>query len=153
MEKRNLKNLRCGECGLKAFEHVDVKGKFAIPWRDYPRAYLTKSLILPVCQNCENYAHSGEESALIDEAIEASIKDQTKQFIEVIKEKADITSLKLASTIGLSPEFISMLLNQKKVPSFQLWNELRVIAKDPVNRIAEMNPELDVRTENLLLRA
>ena len=153
MEEKNLKHLRCGECGNKAFENLDVKNKLAIAWHDFPKAYLTKSLVLPVCQKCGNHAQTAGDAARIDEAMESSVKDQVKQFIDVIKTKAHVTSAKLASTVGVTPEFISLLVNQKRIPSFQIWNELRLIAQDPVNRIKEMDPELDVRDQNILLRA
>lgn len=145
--------LRCGECGDRKFERKNVKGQFSAPWRDFSRAYLTKDLNLLICGNCGNYAIVDDDAKKIDESIESSIRDQAAQFIDIIKSKTGISSATLAFTIGISPEYLSTIYNQKQTPKFQLWNLLKVIAGDPVKLIAELDPNRDFRKENLLLRA
>jgi DNA-binding transcriptional regulator YiaG len=145
--------LRCGECGERKFEQKNVKGQFSTPWRDFPRAFLTQDLHLPVCGNCGNYAIEGDEAEQLDAAIEASVRDQASQFIEVIKAKANITGVKLAKLVGVTPEYLSMLSNHKNTPSYQVWNMLKLIANDPKKLTAELDPDWDIRKKNLLLRA
>ena len=145
--------LRCGECGERKFEEQNVRGKFSAPWRDFPRAYLTKDLLLPICANCGNYAIVDDEAERMDETMEASVRDQASQFIDIIKSKADVTAVKLASLIGVTPEYISMLSNRKNTPSYQIWNMLKLIATDPKKITTELDPNWDIRKENLLLRA
>ena len=145
--------LRCGECGKRRFEQQNVKGKFSSPWRDFPRAFLTKDLTILVCNNCGNYAIVGNDAGNVDQAMTASVRNQTAQFIDVIKSKADITSVKLASLVGVTPEYLSMLANEKKTPTYRIWNILKIIARDPKRITTEMDPEWDFRKENLLLRA
>lgn len=145
--------LRCGECGQRKFEEKCVNGEFSSPWRDFPRAYLTQSLVLPICTNCGNYAIVDDEAERIDVALEASVRDQTSQFIDVIKSKADITAVKLGSLIGVSPEYLSKLGRQKATPSYLIWSFLKLIATDPKKIAAELDPSWDVRKENILLHA
>jgi DNA-binding transcriptional regulator YiaG len=145
--------LRCGECGERRFERQNVKGQFSTPWRDFPHAYLTKDLRLLVCGNCANYAIDDDDADQIDLAMDASVRDQTSQFIDVIKSKANITAMKLASLVGITPEYLSMIYNGKRTPSFQVWNLLKLVATDPVKLTAELDPGWDIRKKNLLLRA
>jgi len=145
--------LRCGECGERKFKRQNVKGKFSAPWRDFPCAYLTKNLDLLICGNCDNYAIIDDDADKMDVAMDASVRDQTSQFIDVIKSKADISSIKLASIIGITPEYLSMIYNAKRTPSFQVWNFLKLVATDPVKLTAELDPTWDIRKENLFLRA
>lgn len=145
--------LRCGECGERKFERKNVKGQFSAPWRDFSRAYLTKDLSLLTCGGCGNYAIIDDDAKKIDESIEASIRDQAAQFIDIIKSRTGISSVKLASLIGVSPEYLSTIYNQKLTPKFQLWNILKITASDPVKLTKELDPNRDIRKENLLLRA
>jgi hypothetical protein len=145
--------LRCGECGERKFTETNVRGQFSAPWRDFPRAYLTQDLTLPVCGNCGNYAIVDDEAERIDAALDASVRDQTSQFIDVIKSKADITAAKLGTLTGLTPEYLSALGRRKATPSFRVWNLLKLVATDPKKITAELDPEWDIRKENLLLRA
>jgi DNA-binding transcriptional regulator YiaG len=145
--------LRCGECGERKFHRQNVRGKFSTPWRDFPRAYLTKDLSILVCAQCNNYAIAGDDAERMDLAMNASVCDQASQFIEVIKAKANITGIKLASLIGITPEYLSMISNGKRTPSFQVWNLLKIIATDPVKLTTELDPTWDIRKFNLLLRA
>ncbi len=85
--------------------------------------------------------------------MDASARNQSTQFIEVIKAKAGITSIKLASLIGVTSEYLSMIYNQKRTPAFQVWSLLKLIATDPIKLTAELDPGWDIRKKNLLLRA
>ena len=137
----------------KKFEARNVRGDFYTPWRDFPRAYLTKDLVLPVCGNCGNYAIVDDEAERIDLAMEASVRDQASQFIDIIKSKANINAVKLASLLGVTPEYLSMLSNQKNTPSYRIWNMLKLVSTDPKKLTLELDPNWDIRKENLLLRA
>ena len=149
-----MKNsMRCGECGEKKLERVNVNGKFSAPYLDYPRAYLTTDLILPVCQNCGNHGIENNDAENIDHAMEESVRDQASQFLETIKARADVTGMRLAYILGVTPEYISIIQNKKKTPSFHFWNILRYFAKHPDRISTELDPLTDVRSENLLRRA
>jgi DNA-binding transcriptional regulator YiaG len=149
----DLTNKRCGECGKKAFVIENVKNKHSQPWRDFPRAYVTVDLNLAVCQECGNYSiGSREDAQKIDAAIEASIKSQVSQFIQIIKNRTQIKSSELAEIVGVSPSYLSQLSSQKKLPSFQVWNFLKGLAKNP-DQIDIYKPSFDFVKDNLLLRA
>ncbi|MCX6128100.1 MAG: hypothetical protein NTX25_03430 [Proteobacteria bacterium] len=109
--------------------------------------------MLPVCGNCGNYAIIDDEAEKIDQAMEASVRDQASQFIDIIKSKADITAIKLSELVGVTPEYLSMLSNQKNTPSYRTWNMLKLIATDPKKLTQELDPNWDIRKEKLLLRA
>jgi hypothetical protein len=68
------KLMRCGECGERKFERVNVKGKFFSPFREYQKVLVTTDLILPVCQNCGNYGLENDDGSKIDRAIEESLR-------------------------------------------------------------------------------
>lgn len=116
-------------------------------------AYLTKELELPVCGNCGNYAIVDDEAERMDLAMEASVRDQASQFIDIIKAKAGIKGTNLASLLGVTPEYISMLSNKKNTPSYLIWSMLKLVATDPKRLTAELDPSRDIRKENLLIRA
>lgn len=144
---------RCGECGEKIFKRRNLNGSVSMPWRDFPIAYVTKDLELWTCENCGNYVITAGDAEKIDAAVEASIRDQTSQFIDIIKSKSGKSLEELSAIIGISPQYLSNIRNEKRTPSFHLWNLLKIIAICPKDLIQKMDPSLDIRKENLLLRA
>ena len=143
---------RCGECGKREFKLCNVNGKFTAPWKTFPKVFLTKDLELPICQNCGNYAIVGDGAERMNAALEASIRDQTAQFITIIKSKSGMTAAKLGEIVGVSAEYLSLLSKEKRTPTYKLWNLLKIIARDPRRIALEMEPNWDLRKENLLLR-
>jgi len=144
-------NVRCGECGKREFEVQNVNGKFSAPWKTFPKVFLTKDLELPICLNCGNYIIVGDAADRINAALEASIRDQTAQFLTIIKSKAGITAAKLGELVGVSAEYLSLLGSEKRTPTYKVWNLLKIIARDPKRISLEMEPNWDLRKENLLL--
>jgi hypothetical protein len=69
------KSMRCGECGERKFERVNVKGKFSAPYREHTKVLVTTDLMLSVCQNCGNYAVENDDAAKIDRAMEESLRE------------------------------------------------------------------------------
>ena len=146
-------NVRCGECGERKSQLKNVKGIMTTPWKDYPVAYVTKDLELLVCHSCGNIIISGEDTKKVDTAVEASVRDQTAQFIDIIKSKGQISVEDLAGIIGVSYQYLSSLHTRNKTPSFQLWNLLKVMTISPNEMIRMLDPNFDIRKENILLRA
>jgi hypothetical protein len=105
-------------------------------------AYLTKELELLDCGNCGNYAIIDDEAERIDLAMEASVRDQASQFIYIIKAKAGIKGTNLASLLGVTPEYISMLSNKKNTPSYLIWSMLKLVATYPKRLTAELDPSI-----------
>lgn len=149
----NLKNKRCGDCGAKAYEKSLVKGKWNKPWKDFPAIYLTKGIELWVCGECSAYAVTPLDAKKIDEAIEAAIRSQASQFLEIIHGKSGLTYEVIAHRLGYSNAYISSIKTASKTPAFKLWNQLKAIAIDPKAAMASLDPDFDPIQNNLILRA
>lgn len=149
----NLSKKHCGKCGEQALKKINVNGVASFPWKDYPAVFVTRDLDLWTCGACGEHALTRGDSKRTDEVIEATICEQTAQFIDIIKAKAKISSASLAEMVGVSAAYLSSLHNKKKTPSFQLWNLLKIIAIDPNKIISLADPRRDIRKEGLLLRA
>ena len=149
----DLTNKRCGECGEKTYSRKSIKGLWQKTWKDYPCVFLTRELDLWVCASCGSHAVTPQDAEKIDQAIEGSIRDQTSQYLEIIKAKSGLTFEQIAIRIGRGPTYISSLYNKKKTPAFGLWNQLKSAAIDPVGEMGRLDPNLDIFKNNLLLRA
>ncbi len=149
----NLNNKKCGECGHQGYERRNLKGKGAFPWKDFPVVYLTQDLELWVCGKCGNRAVLRGDSQKTDEALEASVRDQISQFIDIIKSKSGLSLEEISHKTGISYTYLSTLRNKKRTPSFQVWNYLKMIAGKPKEMLELADPGRDIRKENLLLRA
>lgn len=144
--------MRCGACGNQDLERLNVNGILKTPWKDYPVVHLTKDLELWHCSKCGENPYEGADPARVDEAVEASVRDQASQFIDIIRSKTDLSMEEIARRIGISPEYLSTIRTQKKTPSFTVWNVLKAIATDPKAMMLRFDPGLDPASANLLLR-
>ena len=146
----DISKKRCGECGQMVLKFENVKNKFTTPWKDFPVVYLTVDHEMAVCQNCGNKIEADYDQ--LNDAIKASIVDQTRQFIDIIKNKSDIKLGKLAAMMGITPSYLSSLHAGSKIPSFLLWNTLKIVALNPKDMCSQLDPEFDIIKENLLIR-
>ncbi len=147
----NIKNRRCGECGLKSLTVVNVKNNYSSIWSDFPQVFVTVDLEMAKCQNCGN--HIVTSASKYDAAMEKSIRDQASQFIDIIRSKTNLKSHELAAFIGITASYLSSLHSKTKTPSFQVWNLLKVVAIDPVEMCKKLDPSYNVIKENILLHA
>lgn len=144
--------LRCGNCGNRALERLNFNGVLKTHWKDYPLVHLTTDLELWHCPKCDETPYESGDPARVDEALEASVRDQASQFIDIIRSKANYSTERLARSIGITPEYLSSIRSQKRTPSFAIWNVLKAIAADPVLMLMRFDPETDPLEANLLLR-
>lgn len=149
----DLSKKRCGECGEKAYTKKDLIGKWQKQWKNYPSVFLMRPLSLWVCSNCNSYALTPGDAAIIDNIVEESIRAQTSQYLEIIKSKSGLTFEEIAKRIGKGPSYLSSLYQRKKTPAFGLWNQLKSIALDPVEEMDRLDPDLDIFERNVLLRS
>ncbi len=149
----DLSKKRCGECGEKAYERRAIRGHWKKPWKDFPSVFLTKQLELWVCRACKSHAVSSADAIRIDEAIDASVRDQAAQFLQVIKSKSGLKFEIIAERLGYSPNYIASLNNLNATPSFKLWNQLKSISVNPKSEMELLDPNFDIIKQNLLLRA
>ncbi len=153
MSTLDLSRKICSECGKKHYERKNIVGFWDHPWADYPCVFLLNAVPLWICTNCKNVASVKGDSENLDCVIEDSIREQTSQFIEIIKAKGQISSERVAQIIGISPSYLASLHQKKKTPSFNLWNELKAIAISPEEMIKRLDPSWDLLKGKLLLRA
>lgn len=149
----DLSKKRCGECGEKAYVIKTLVGPWQKQWKDYPFIFLLEDLELWVCGHCHSHAVTPGDAEKIDRAIENSVREQTSQYLKIIKAKTDLSFEQIAVRIGKSPAYVSSLLNKKKTPAFGLWNQLKSAAIDPVVEMQRLDPKLDIIKKNILLRA
>ena len=149
----DLSKKACGECGAKAYARRAVSGHWKHPWKDFPSVFVTEELVLWVCGECGCSAVTQGDAERIDSAVEASIRDQASQFLDVIKSKSGLSFEEIAGRLGVAPSYLSSLRSKRKTPSFHLWNVLKVMAIDPKQMAERLDPNLDIEAENILLRA
>ena len=144
--------MRCGKCGNRELERRNMNGILKTHWKDYPIVHLTKDLELWHCPKCGETPYEGRDPKRVDEAVEATVRDQASQFIDIIRSKADCSVEELATRIGVTPEYLSTIRSQKRTPSFAVWNVLKAIATDPKAMFPHFDPGIDPARANLLLR-
>jgi DNA-binding transcriptional regulator YiaG len=121
-----MKNKRCGNCGS-----FDVKKSAyfgPLPWKDYPQVYLVKPFETNQCQVCNETMGPAGEGEKMDQAIEDSIRTQVNLFITKILEREHCKQVDLAERIGVTPEYLSALKSGARIPAFQTFNFLKVLA-------------------------
>jgi hypothetical protein len=132
-----LEKIRCGECGRKDVTEQNVRDRWGMPWRDFPFVKVESDLVLPMCSHCGNVIIPASAVDTIDNALQNAIQNLTKTLLSEIKKKHGLKLVNIAKLTGVTPEYLSMLLNKKKVPSFQLIQLLTILRLHP-----EMVPEL-----------
>lgn len=113
---------------------------------------MTEDFYVWRCNHCQAEASAAGSGAEADAAIERSLRNQTAQFLEVIKSRSGLSYEEIAKRIGVSPPYLSNLKGQKKTPSFAVWNVLKMCAKDPDMIKDVLDPEYDIEAANILLR-
>jgi ribosomal protein L37AE/L43A len=149
----NLHNKRCPKCGEKKFKRINVKGTAhgVFVWKDFPKVFLSQDLNLWVCTNCGNQAMVKGDAQRLDKAIEASIREQVAQLIQIILDKSGLTLREVHRRTGISYQYLSNLKNKRRTPSFEKFNNLRLISTNPKSMLEILDPDRDFRMEDLLV--
>ena len=66
----------------------------------------------------------------LDTVVEQSITANIKYFIKKIVDREKCEQREIAIHIGLSPEYLSEIKSGRKIPSFQTFNFLKILALD-----------------------
>lgn len=148
----NFSNRRCGECNHKGFTLTNVHGLWLRPWKDFPSVFITEDFNVWLCNHCHAESSAAGSGKTTDAAIEMSLRNQTSQFLEMIKARSSLSYDEIAKRVGVSPPYLSNLKRKKKTPSFAIWNVLKMCAKYPDLIKEVMDPEYDIEAANLLLR-
>lgn len=143
---------RCAECNHKGFTLTNVHGLWHRPWKDFPSVFITEDFNVWLCNHCQAEASAAGSGEKADAAIEKSLRNQTSQFLDIIKSRSALSYEEIAKRIGVSAPYLSNLKRQKKTPSFAIWNILKMCAKYPEMMKVVLDPEYDIEAANLLLR-
>jgi DNA-binding Xre family transcriptional regulator len=120
---------RCGNCGST---HIALQLiRKPVPWRDYPAVVMLKPPKVLTCSDCGELILMAGETRLIDQAVEETLKMQVKQFIDVVLSREKVSQVELAERIGMTSEYLSVIKAQKKIPSYQIFNLLKILALVP----------------------
>ncbi len=133
---------RCGNCGSYKLMETDTNGPFI--WKDFPAVHIKKSVLVLKCGTCSETIISLAAGQKIDQFIEESICENVKKYIIKILEREETLQIELSSRLGVTPEYLSEIKSGRKIPSFQTYNFLKVLAlngkayriSDPKNKIA-----------------
>jgi len=123
-----MKVKRCGNCGSAKIREVKNKGPFL--WKDFPMIFLAEGIAMPKCSECGEAIMPASLAPKIDEAITGRISEQVKTFIAKILERERVMQTELSQRLGVTPEYLSEIKSGRKVPSFQTFNFLKVLAQD-----------------------
>ena len=126
-----MQKLRCGECGHVGLAMKDLAHWYKTPYRDFPNVTITESVEMPVCPECNNVIIPGDRSKFLDKAAETSLDNFVSITLNSVLSLKGMTGRKLAKLVGVTPEYISMILNHKKRASFQLTQLLLLIKLHP----------------------
>jgi hypothetical protein len=83
------------------------------------------------------------EGEKLDLAIEESIRTQVNLFINKVLEREHCKQVDLAERIGVTPEYLSALKSGSRIPAFQTFNFLKVLAvNEQAFKLANPNAKL-----------
>jgi hypothetical protein len=120
---------RCGNCGSSEIKKIAGTG-LALPWRDYPSVRLIEPFECLRCQHCNELLLNASQLRQLDNVVEQSITANIKYFIQKIVDREKCEQREIAIHIGLSPEYLSEIKSGRKIPSFQTFNFLKILALD-----------------------
>ena len=123
-----MSNTRCGNCGSTKLVEVENKGPF--PWKDFPMVFLSHGVPMMKCSNCGESMMPASLAPKIDKAISESISTQVKEFIAQIIDREKAMQTELSQRLGVTPEYLSEIKSGRKIPRFQTFNFLKVLAQD-----------------------
>ena len=123
-----MNNKRCGNCGSTKINEVSIKGPF--PWKDFPMVFLAQGIPMLKCSECGETMMPASLGVKLDEAITESISTQVREFISQIMQREKAMQTELSQRLGVTPEYLSEIKSGRKIPSFQTFNFLKVLAQD-----------------------
>lgn len=117
---------RCGNCGSNDIK--ETRTEMSLPWKDYPSVRLSEPFEWLKCHDCGEIILNASQSHQLDVMIEKSITKYIRYFIQHTIEREKCEQKEIASHIGVSPEYLSEIKSGRKIPSFQTFNFLKILA-------------------------
>ena len=91
---------------------------------------LSEGIDMLKCADCGETMMPASLGSKLDEAISESISMQVRNFISQIIDREKAMQTELSQRLGVTPEYLSEIKSGRKVPSFQTFNFLKVLAQD-----------------------
>ncbi len=124
-----MKIKRCGNCGSKSTKAVESTGPFV--WKDFPSVFINKGIKIQTCLECKEELLPLDLAPKLDKLIESSIASDIPVFIHVILKREGVMQKTLCERLGVTPEYLSEIKSGRKLPSFQTYNFLKILALSP----------------------
>lgn len=126
-----MKNIKCHLCDSN-LEITDIKGT-VFPWKEFSYVKLMVSFNTLACPECGEILLKGSEGEKLDTALEKSIRMQTANFLQNIKNTSALSQKQLAKRIGITEVYFSEIISMKKTVSYQIFNYIKILANHPDN--------------------
>jgi NMD protein affecting ribosome stability and mRNA decay len=133
------KQRRCRECGTGQIRKVARFGRRA-SYKNMPDLEIPAQVKIPTCNRCGAEWLDQATARAIDRALEHVYRDELRQrfrrSIDAIVKH--VSQRKLETLLGLSQGYLSKLRAGDRDPSPELVSDLALIARDPANRVQEL---------------
>ncbi len=96
----------------------------------FPAIQILKGIPILKCSACNETIISLAAGLKIDQLVEQSVCENVKKYIHKIIEREDTLQIDLSIRLGVTPEYLSEIKSGRKIPSFQTYNFLKVLALD-----------------------
>ena len=124
-----LVNKPCEVCSPKEIKEKKHYGPFA--YRDFPGIRLATPIQLRTCRKCGEIFLKSTNGKEVDRACETAITLHTQEFIEQLVERHGTSQAYIAKNLlGISPVYFTELKKGERIPSYALFNLLKLLAKD-----------------------
>jgi hypothetical protein len=122
-------NKPCEVCNPKEIKEKKHYGPFA--YRDFPGIRLITPIQLRTCGKCGEIFLKSRDSKEVDQACEGTIIGDTQKFIGRLVERHGTSQAYIAKNLlGISAVYLTELKKGDKIPSYALYNLLKLLAKD-----------------------
>ena len=123
-----MDNKPCEACSPKGIKEKKHYGPFA--YRDFPGIRLATPIQLRTCRKCGEIFLKSNDGKAVDQACEKMILEHTQEFIEQLVERHGTQAYIAKNLLGISPVYLTELKKGEKIPSYALYNLLKLLAKD-----------------------
>lgn len=129
----------CASCGSKTVRKRGRQGRTA-SYRNMPALPVPAHFPIPTCSRCRREFIDPQTASELDEVLRelyrSSLKARVRQAIDQITQV--VSQRRLEVLLGLSQGYLSRLRAGDGTPSPELVNHLALIARDPRDRLREI---------------
>jgi DNA-binding transcriptional regulator YiaG len=128
----------CADCGVGKIRPATRAGRTS----RYKTLVLEvpADLSIPTCDNCGAEWIDPGTAAALDDALESAFEVAAHAQVEALLNElaSEVTQRRMEAVLGLSQGYLSKLRSGTSTPSAMLLACLKLLARDPANRIQEL---------------